>query len=123
MENKDIFDLELSVRATNVLMRLNIKTLEDITKVSTRDLLGTFNVGKKTIHEIRLKLAEYDLSFLDEVVNPDLKKILLVDIPNQMIIMRNQLNEMAHDLNYLTSRVESVGILCQKTQKKHDEIA
>ncbi|PKK91409.1 MAG: DNA-directed RNA polymerase subunit alpha [Candidatus Wallbacteria bacterium HGW-Wallbacteria-1] len=61
-------ELEFSVRSRNCLKRGNIKELGDLTKLSSNDLLQIKNFGKKSLVEIREKLAQYSLSLKGEKV-------------------------------------------------------
>lgn len=51
--NIPISDFELSVRSKNCLERMNIKTLEDLTKVSEPELLSYKNFGETSLSEIK----------------------------------------------------------------------
>lgn len=58
-----IDELELSVRSSNCLRRAGINTVEDLT-IRTEDEMGKIrNLGKKSLNEIKKKLAENSLSF------------------------------------------------------------
>ena len=59
-ESIRIEELELSVRAFNCLKRANINTLADLLKKTEDDLTKVRNLGKKSIEEIKERLAEYD---------------------------------------------------------------
>ncbi len=54
--------LELSVRAVNVLQALQITTLGELIGRNESELLKHRNCGKKTVQEIREKLAELNLA-------------------------------------------------------------
>jgi DNA-directed RNA polymerase subunit alpha len=55
-------DLELSVRSSNCLKNANIHTLGELTKKTEDDITKTRNFGKKSLEEIKEKLAERGLS-------------------------------------------------------------
>lgn len=59
-------DLEFSVRARNCLKRANIKSLGELTDLTVADLLAIKNFGKKSLTEIREKLAQFGLSLKGE---------------------------------------------------------
>jgi len=59
---KSVKDLELSVRATKCLDRLNIKTFGELIRYSEEDLLKVRNFGQTSLAEIKQKLASYGLS-------------------------------------------------------------
>src|SRR5579872_5128158 len=61
-----IEDLEISVRAHNLLRELGIETLGDLADKSASFFYKRRNCGKKTVEELRLHLRENNLCFLDE---------------------------------------------------------
>lgn len=61
-----IKDLEFSVRSLNCLQQENIRTLGELALKRSADLLAIKNFGKKSLYEIREKLAQYGLSLKDE---------------------------------------------------------
>ena len=58
-ENASVTNLRLSVRATNVLEHLKISTVGQLTKVSDEELLNVQNFGRKSLREVRSKLAAF----------------------------------------------------------------
>jgi len=60
--NKDIEDLNLSVRSFNCLRRYGIVTVGDLVQKSEDEIMNLRNFGKKSLEEIKAKLAEYNLS-------------------------------------------------------------
>ena len=70
VENKcydiPIKELEFSVRSLNCLQQENIRTLGELAMKRASDLLAIKNFGKKSLYEIREKLAQYSLSLKDE---------------------------------------------------------
>ncbi|MFB0526456.1 MAG: DNA-directed RNA polymerase subunit alpha, partial [bacterium] len=50
--------IELTVRSINCLNRAKIKTIEDLVKQTEDKLLGFRNFGKKSLNEIKKKIAE-----------------------------------------------------------------
>ena len=56
-----IDSLELSVRSYNCLKRAGFDTLEDLSKLSYKELTQIQNLGKKSVEEIVAKLSEYDI--------------------------------------------------------------
>lgn len=70
-----ICDLNLSVRAINVLKAMDIKTLGDLVQYNKSDFLRQRNLGKKTLIEIKDLLDSLnldfgiDISFLMERIN------------------------------------------------------
>ena len=55
-------DMELSVRASNCLKNADIHTLGDLTRRSEDEIAKTRNFGKKSLQEIKAKLAEWELA-------------------------------------------------------------
>ena len=64
-ENMPIEDLDLSVRSYNCLKRANIATVLELTETTEEDMMKVKNLGKKSLKEIREKLAGIGLSFKD----------------------------------------------------------
>jgi DNA-directed RNA polymerase subunit alpha len=64
-----IKELEFSVRSRNCLRQANMKVLGDLTKMSAQELLQLKNFGKKSLVEIREKLALHNLALKGEVVD------------------------------------------------------
>lgn len=57
-----IDELELSVRSFNCLKRASINTVEELTEHSEEDMMKVRNLGKKSLDEVKKKLAELGLS-------------------------------------------------------------
>ena len=57
-----IDELELSVRSFNCLKRASINTVEELTERSEEDMMKVRNLGKKSLDEVKKKLAELGLS-------------------------------------------------------------
>ena len=64
-ENITIEDLDLSVRSYNCLKRAQISTVLELTERSEEDMMKVKNLGKKSLKEIKEKLAAIGLSFKD----------------------------------------------------------
>jgi DNA-directed RNA polymerase subunit alpha len=64
-EKKDmsIEDLDLSVRSYNCLKRAGITTVSELTQKSEEDMMKVRNLGKKSLKEVKDKLASEGLSF------------------------------------------------------------
>ena len=54
-------ELELSVRSSNCLKNANIRTIGDLTSRTEEEIAKTRNFGKKSLQEIKEKLAEWNL--------------------------------------------------------------
>ena len=55
-------ELDLSVRSYNCLKRANINTVEELTQRTEEDMMKVRNLGKKSLDEVKGKLAELGLS-------------------------------------------------------------
>lgn len=70
-----IEELELSVRASNCLRTVNIKTIGDLVSKNEEKIAKIRHFGKKSLLEIKEKLAKYKLGFgMEDVVNRVLKR-------------------------------------------------
>jgi DNA-directed RNA polymerase subunit alpha len=52
-----IDELDLSVRSFNCLKRANIHTVQELAQLDEADLMRVRNLGKKSMDEVRQKLA------------------------------------------------------------------
>src|SRR5215212_4758372 len=66
-------DLQLTVRSYNCLKREGIHTVGELISRSEQDLLDIRNFGSKSIDEVKLKLAEMNLSLKDSPPGFDLR--------------------------------------------------
>ena len=57
-----IEELELSVRSYNCLKRASINTVEELTEKTEEDMMKFRNLGKKSLDEVKNKLADLGLS-------------------------------------------------------------
>lgn len=62
MANMMIEDLDLSVRSYNCLKRAGIQTVEELTQKTEEEMMRIRNLGKKSLKEVKDKLAELDLN-------------------------------------------------------------
>ena len=60
-----IEELDLSVRSYNCLKRANIQTVQELILRTEDDLGKVRNMGKKSIKEVKDKVANLGLSFKD----------------------------------------------------------
>ncbi len=58
-----IEELDLSVRSYNCLKRAGIQTVLELTQTTEEDMMKVRNLGKKSLKEVKDKLAEYGLTF------------------------------------------------------------
>lgn len=63
MKVTSVEDLDLSVRSTNCLRRAGISTIEDLCQKTEDDMMKIRNLGKKSLDEIKKKLAGMGKSF------------------------------------------------------------
>ncbi len=61
-----IEELELSVRSFNCLKRASINTVAELIENTEADMMKVRNLGKKSLDEIRAKLAALNLGFKEE---------------------------------------------------------
>ena len=62
-----IEELDLSVRSNNCLKRAGISTVMELTQKSEDEMMKVRNLGKKSLKEVKEKLAQYGLHFRDYV--------------------------------------------------------
>ena len=62
----EIDDLSLSVRSENALRRAGINTIADLEKMTTKELLGIRNLGKRSYDEIVSMLRLYNIGLREE---------------------------------------------------------
>lgn len=61
-----IEELDLSVRSYNCLKRAGINTLQDLTDKSEADMMRVRNLGRKSLEEVKNKLADLGLSLRED---------------------------------------------------------
>ncbi|MCI1916485.1 MAG: DNA-directed RNA polymerase subunit alpha, partial [Lactobacillus sp.] len=61
-----IEELDLSVRSYNCLKRAGINTLQELTDKSEADMMRVRNLGRKSLEEVKNKLADLGLSLRQE---------------------------------------------------------
>lgn len=66
IQQRQIEDLELSVRSYNCLKRAGITTLEELTQKTESEMMHVRNLGKKSLQEVKDKLEAQGLSFKPE---------------------------------------------------------
>jgi len=72
--DKDVDDLELSVRSANCLKNAKIQYIGQLVQKTDAEMLKTKNFGRKSLNEIRALLSEHDLSLgmnIEGWVTPD----------------------------------------------------
>jgi hypothetical protein len=63
--NQSIDELDLSVRSYNCLKRANVNTVRDLTERTEESMYCVRNLGRRSLEEIRDKLASLGLAFAD----------------------------------------------------------
>src|SRR5699024_2426349 len=61
-----IEELDLYVRPYNCLIRVGINTVQELTTKSEEDMMKVRNLGRKSLDEVKNKLAELDLSLRND---------------------------------------------------------
>jgi DNA-directed RNA polymerase subunit alpha len=56
-----IEELDLSVRSYNCLKRAGINTLQELTNKSEAEMIKVRNLGRKSLEEVKAKLADLEL--------------------------------------------------------------
>lgn len=72
--DKDVDDLELSVRSANCLKNAKIQYIGQLVQKTDAEMLKTKNFGRKSLNEIRSLLSEHDLSLgmnVEGWISPD----------------------------------------------------
>jgi DNA-directed RNA polymerase subunit alpha len=57
-----IEELDLSVRSYNCLKRAGINTVQELTNKTEEDMMKVRNLGRKSLDEVKSKLAELGLA-------------------------------------------------------------
>lgn len=105
----EINDIEFSIRTTNLLRLNGCKTLFDITKFTSKEILSWRNMEKKSLREIRERLNEHGLCLKDETIITDevvLKQLL--DIPKIFRTTQLQIDEMTKSLKNIQYYLEHI---------------
>ena len=63
VKEKEVEDLELSVRSYNCLKRAGIATVDELTQKTEEEMIHVRNLGKKSLQEVKDKIKELGLSF------------------------------------------------------------
>lgn len=107
-----------SMRTLNVLKHNGVKTLKQLCELTSKDVLEFRNMGKRSLRELREKLAEYALSLKDETVDLDVKKTLIHDLPIALRKIGLQVDQVRRDLNWFRDKIDQ---LINKTEKKQKD--
>lgn len=110
---------ELSIRTTNALRLNGIYYVDELPKLSSREIIGWRNCGKKSLDDIRSFLAKRDLSLKDESINPDVQNMILKDLPGILDNIRKQVEEAVAEMRYFSFKLEQIAT---ETKKKSHKI-
>lgn len=61
MLDRTIEELDLSVRSYNCLKRAGINTVHDLTEKTEPEMMKVRNLGRKSLEEVKVKLADLGL--------------------------------------------------------------
>ncbi|OFI47466.1 DNA-directed RNA polymerase subunit alpha [Floricoccus tropicus] len=64
--DKPIEELDLSVRSYNCLKRAGINTVQDLTDKTEAEMMKVRNLGRKSMEEVKFKIADLGLKFKNE---------------------------------------------------------
>ena len=87
--NTTVDELELSVRSSNCLKNVDIRTIGDLVILTEEEIAKTRNFGKKSLQEIKEKLEEWNVS-LGMKDYDEIKQSLLKSIKKQEQIGENE---------------------------------
>jgi len=99
--NTKIDELEISVRASNCLRMSGIIRIGDIVKAGEENLLKMKNFGRKSLAEIKEKLAEYNLTLGMEGIDD-----LLEPLPEEEIVTEHRAQNTEHRTQNTEHRIE-----------------
>lgn len=63
---RTIEELDLSVRSYNCLKRAGINTVYDLTEKSEAEMMKVRNLGRKSLEEVKIKLADLGLGLKND---------------------------------------------------------
>ena len=108
MNESTDFD-EFSVRAKNTLYSNGIYTFESLIQLNTKELLRLRGMGRKTMREVRHKLAEKELCLRDDVLITDMsKKNFFMSIPEYLSNFSCAIKNMEEELRILRVKMEDI---------------
>ena len=70
---RPLSDFEISVRSRNCLVRLNLNTLGDMTRISEPELLASRNFGETSLKELRELMTQNSLTIGQNVHSPNVE--------------------------------------------------
>lgn len=108
----DLETLQFSIRVENLLRHSNIKDMESLLKESAGSLSNKTSCGKKSIKEIREKLAFYGLTLTGDILIRSVDGVTLThDIPRlceNIAIESRKMNEILKDIQFRLHDLEEV---------------
>lgn len=107
IRDMNIEELDLSVRSYNCLKRAGITNVFELTQKSEEEMMKVRNLGKKSLKEVKEKLAALELSFRDSVFSDGASgEEISVSMNIEELVGYGELSEDAK--NALVSAVESL---------------
>ncbi len=121
-----VTDFDLSVRTRNALRKMNIRTLQDLLRVTEAELRGYKNFGDTSIEEIKTMLAQRGLRLgqVAEQQQTAAKKAVYDQLKTDTGSNDETLNRSVNELQLSVRarkalallNVQSIGDLCMKTE-------
>lgn len=104
-------EVKMTIRLENILKGAGIEYLDQLSQMSSKELLKWRNFGKKALRDARETLAIHGLSLRDDVrVSNDEHKNLIIKIPEFIIDIRNKISEIELQLRVLSSHLDHIYI-------------
>lgn len=61
-----LIDTDISVRAYNILVRNGIENVEDLSKISSEEIMRWSNLGRRSLEEVLQLMKKYNVSFAEQ---------------------------------------------------------
>lgn len=111
--------IDFSMRTLNVLRHNGVRTLKQLCELASTDVLLFRNMGKRSLYELRQKLAEYGLSLRDETVDLDIKKVIIHALPIALRKIGLQVDKIQSELHWFRDKIDQ---LISRTEKKQKDL-
>lgn len=107
-----IDDLDISVRAYNVLKNMNIKTVADLIQCTEKQLMRERNFGRRSLNELKFMLAMhgYELG-------------MALPVPDEITVLTERVEELEAALMDLSKKLVQQNANHEKLVKLHNEAA
>lgn len=124
MAETPIEQLQLSVRARNVLRRMGIYSVEELLSTPIENIAQQRNAGQKTIDEIRCAIVHKDIIVEDVVVSEESSNYRLPENNISMSFSDEQLYEMSkHSITELGLSTRPYNILYREGYSTIEDVA